>query len=435
MAGFNDAPIMRILAVPAVCLLIAFLGYFPQVFFDDPTLDPGPLSRTESWSFNVLLVCLWISYLRAVAVDPGRYVFPDQVIEADGRWCKKCQAPKPPRAHHCRHCQRCIPKMDHHCPWTKNCVSMTTFPHFLRFLVYANLSLWTLSIFLWQRFYALWENRHMPAHLGPTLNALISLVATGLICSITCFALGLMLITTLKGWVENQTTIEGWEVDRHEASIGRGRQDWWDIRGPDGEPLQFEKVEFPYDIGFFANMAQAMGTANVLLWFFPLAGNPKISKTGSGTGWTWRENGFNRKEGMWPPLDPDKFRRAVGGFGMSRRNYEDELDFDDGLTVGEHIEAFKRRQDEDLRRRQERQNELMAELEEVDGYGSGRVGYDDDDDETNNSNNNMRSWANSDGEYLRDYGVDEEAEEEDEDVPLAELLRRRNVGTRSYNDA
>jgi palmitoyltransferase len=325
--------------------------------------------------------------------------------------------------------------MDHHCPWTKNCVSMTTFPHFLRFLIYANVSLWTLSYFLWQRFYALWETRYMPAHLGPTLNGLVSLVMTGLVCGITSFALGIMLITTLKGWVENQTTIEAWEISRHEANIGRGRQDWWDMMGPDGEPLQFEKVEFPYDVGFFANMAQAMGTSNFLLWFFPLAGNPKISKTGTGSGWTWEENGFNRKEGMWPPLDPDKFRRAVGGFSASRRNYEAELALeDDGLTVGEHIEAFKKRQDEDLKRRQRRQEDaLVAELEEVDWYGSGGAEYDYD-NETNNTNNMRFNWANSDGEFLRDYGVDEEAEEEDEDIPLSELLRRRNVGKATYND-
>ncbi|KAL7927131.1 DHHC palmitoyltransferase domain-containing protein [Trichoderma austrokoningii] len=434
MSGFNDAPFMRNLAVPAVCLLIAFLGYFSQLLFNHATLDPGPLSRNQSRIFNLLLACLWISYFRSVTVAPGRYIFPDQVIEADnGRWCKKCQAPKPPRAHHCRHCERCIPRMDHHCPWTRNCVSMTTLPHFLRFLVYANVSLWTLSYFLWQRFYALWETRYMPAHLGPTLMALESLVITAFVCGITSFTLGIMLVTTLHGWVLNRTTIEGWELDRHEANIRRGSKDWWDMTGPDGEPLRLEKVEFPYDIGFFANMAQAMGTANVLLWFFPLAGNPTISKTGSGTGWTWEENGFNRKEGMWPPLDPEKLRRAVGGFGMSRRNYEADLNFelenDNGLSLEEQFEAFRKRQDADLNRRKRTRDTLMAELEEMDDFG-----YDDEDDEDTNDRNDMRNWANSDGEYLRDYGVDEDAEVEDEDVPLAELLRRRRVGNTLYKD-
>jgi palmitoyltransferase len=258
--------------------------------------------------------------------------------------------------------------MDHHCPWTRNCVSMTTFPHFLRFLFYANVSLWTLSYFLWQRVYALWETRHMPAHLGPTLPALISLAMTGIVCSTTSLALGLMFISTLQGWFLNRTTIEGMEVDRHEANIGRGGRDWWDMTGPDGEQIKFEKVEFPYDVGFFSNMAQAMGTSNFLLWFVPLAGNPRISKTASGPGWTWEENGFNRKEGMWPPLDPEKLRRQGRELALSRRNFDAELQ-DAGLTPQEQIDAFRRRQDEDLRRRK---NVLLAELEEVDEYASDR---------------------------------------------------------------
>ncbi|EGR48233.1 uncharacterized protein TRIREDRAFT_62168 [Trichoderma reesei QM6a] len=430
MAGLSDAPFIEALAVPAVCALIVFLSYFTQyIFHSDPDLLPGPPSRTETVVFNVLLLCLWISYFRAVTVDPGRYVFDDQVLDASdsSRWCKKCQAPKPPRAHHCRHCRRCIPKMDHHCPWTHNCVSMTTFPHFLRFLVYANLSLWTLGYLLWQRFLALWETRLMPSHLGPSLFALVGLSATALTWSVTSLLLGLMLFGTLKGWVLNRTSIEELEHDRHEANFrsgGGAARDWWDLTGPDGERLQFEHVEFPYDVGFFANMAQAMGTSNVLLWFFPLAGNPRVSKTRTGPGWTWEENGFNRKEGMWPPINPEKLRLAKREMGVSRRNYEMELE-DYGLSTEEQVEAFRRRQEQDFRRRN---RNLMAELEEVDAYEQVNRGSDDE--------GSLFGWTHADGDSLADYGVDEDAEEEeeeDEDVPLAELLRRRN-GTGVYVD-
>ncbi|KAL7796844.1 DHHC palmitoyltransferase domain-containing protein [Trichoderma ceciliae] len=424
MAGLSDAPLIQNLAVPAVCLFTAFLSYFSQLIFRQPALDPGPLSYNESVIFNTLLLCLWCSYFKVVTVDPGRYTFEAQVLEADGRWCKKCQAPKPPRAHHCRHCKRCIPKMDHHCPWINNCISMTTFPHFLRFLLYANVSLWMLGYFFCQRFYALWESRHMPAHLGPTLFALSSLTMTGIVCGMTSVALGFMLISTLQGFALNRTTIEGWEVDRHEANIGRGGRDWWDMTGPDGEKIRFEKVEFPYDIGFFANMAQAMGTSNFLFWLFPLAGNPQISKTGAGAGWTWEENGFNRKEGMWPPLDPDKLRRAGREWGLSRRNFDAELQ-DAGLPPHEQVEAFRRRQEEDLRRKKV----LMAELEEVDDYDSDM----DDDVRVGDGGSSLKGWANADGERLGEYGVDEEAEEQDEDVPIAELLRRRR-GIVAYSD-
>lgn len=425
MAGLNEAPLIQRLAVPSVCLLILFLGYFSQLVFRSSTLDPGPPSRSESVVFNALLLVTWFTYYKAVAVDPGRYDFADRVIEAEGRWCHKCNAPKAPRAHHCRHCGRCVPKMDHHCPWTRNCVSMTTFPHFLRFLVWTNISLWTLWYLLWQRFSALWESRHLPAYLGPSLAGLVSLALLSIVNFLTSVALGIMLVTTVKSWVTNQTMIEGWEVDRHEAIIERGGRDWWDVVGPDGEPIQFEKLEFPYDIGFFANMTQAMGTSNVLLWFFPLSGNPPVSKDGKGSGWEWEENGFNRIEGLWPPPDPDKIRRAARGWPGARRNFEEEVRRV-SLSPEEEKEAFRQRQEKDARRKRM----LMAELEEVDNYDE--ISENDLDDDYERSFDGGTGWTNSDGDRLRDYGVDEEAEAvpdafQDDEVPLAELMRRRKV--------
>ncbi|KAM0418673.1 hypothetical protein ACHAPT_012370 [Fusarium lateritium] len=430
MAGFNDAPFIRGLAVPSVCALITFLGYYSQIVFSFATLDPGPPSRSETLLFNGLLLVLWITYYRAITVDPGRYIFKDRVIEAtDGqRWCNKCSAPKPPRAHHCRHCGRCVPKMDHHCPWTRNCVSMTTFPHFLRFLVYTNLSLWMLAYLLWQRFAVLWDQRLMPAYLGPSLFGLVSLSLITLIDFFTTVALAIMLINTVRAWVLNQTMIEGWEQERHEALIDRGVKDWWDVTGPDGEKVRFEKLEFPYDIGFFANMSQAMGTLNVLWWFWPLAGNPRIAKDGCGSGWTWEENGFNRVEGLWPPPDPDKMRRAARGWPAANRDYAEELR-QANLNPEEFKAEFQQRQAEDASRRR---RQLMAELEEVDDFDM----YDDE--EYDRGFNGDMGWTNSDGERLRDYGVDEEESEpefEDEDVPLAELIRRRKVLKKdSYDD-
>ncbi|CAM1510134.1 Fc.00g004690.m01.CDS01 [Cosmosporella sp. VM-42] len=423
MAGFNDAPLVRSLAVPSVCVLIAFLGYGSQIVFNNSTLDPGPPSRNESVIFNTLLLILWFTYFRAITVDPGRYVFADQVLEAEGRWCNKCAAPKPPRSHHCRHCGRCIPKMDHHCPWTSNCVSMMTFPHFLRFLIYTNLSLWYLSYLLYQRFYVLWETRWLPAYLGPSLAGLISLSVLSIVCFFTSLALGIMLTTTLRGWLFNLTMIEGWELERHEAIADRGGRDWWDVVGPNGEKFRFEKLEFPYDIGFFANMSQAMGTSNVLLWLWPLAGHPRISKDGKGTGWEWEENGFNRIEGLWPPPDPEKVRKAQRGWPAARRDFGEELRRAQ-LSPEQEKAEFRKRQQDDERRR----HRLMAELEETDDYD---MMYEDDDVYEAGVDGNP-GWTNTDGERLRDFGVDDESDEvpvefQDEDVPIAELIRRRKV--------
>ncbi|KAL2266346.1 hypothetical protein VTJ83DRAFT_5698 [Remersonia thermophila] len=55
------------------------------------------------------------------------------------RFCKKCQARKPDRAHHCSTCRRCVLKMDHHCPWLATCVGLYNHKAFLLFLVYTTL--------------------------------------------------------------------------------------------------------------------------------------------------------------------------------------------------------------------------------------------------------------------------------------------------------
>jgi palmitoyltransferase len=109
------------LAVPGVSLLILFLAYSSQVLF--LYLEPAPLSGRELIQFNLLLVCLWICYLRTCMTSPGSVPqdwTPVDVVngkegagDADGnhsrqRWCRKCEAFKPPRAHHCKTCGRSV---------------------------------------------------------------------------------------------------------------------------------------------------------------------------------------------------------------------------------------------------------------------------------------------------------------------------------------
>lgn len=278
------------LAIPAVLLLIVFLGYTSQYLL--AFLDPRPLSKDEIVKFNILLACILICYYRACTADPGRLprspppssdtkLSDTPAAEPRQRWCRKCDAPKWPRAHHCRTCGRCIPKMDHHCPWTVNCVSHTTYPHFIRFVLYAVISMGYLWKLLWPRDTILWENRNKPSvgprpllapcktlliriqYLGPSVAQLVHLLLLNIANFLTFFALFILLARSLWNLAINQTTIENWEVERHETLLRRSRYLGGFLDGPDGSRIKIVRQEFPYDIGIFKNIAQGMNSRNV----------------------------------------------------------------------------------------------------------------------------------------------------------------------------
>ncbi|KAI1338338.1 zf-DHHC-domain-containing protein [Xylariaceae sp. FL0016] len=518
------APGLQRLAVPAVCLLIAFLGYGSQYLFAHASdLEPGPLTSTESYVFNTFLLCLWWTYYNAVTVDPGRYEFPsrkktdagtvakrgsttrdrdgdgqdesDEGMEPDTpvfrrRWCKKCAAPKPPRSHHCRVCRRCIPRMDHHCPWTSNCVSLQTFPHFLRFLLYTNVSLWALLYLLWQRFLALWTHRHLPSYLGPTLSQLVWLTVFAFAGGMTALMLFIMLVTTLKGWALNTTMIESWEIERHEAVLARSRTigddgTWWegsptsDDKYNNAPTSMLDPIEFPYDVGFFANMAQAMGTANPLIWLIPFAGNPVIARpspddidstTGlptRGTGWHYDENDLNDHPNQWPPPDPDKIRHARL-WRQRRREMDMEMEGEAlyasraaaHLSPEQQKAAFRQRQERDLRRWEGTRARILGELEEVQDYDGEpeRDDYDFVDEAYPDQRQDQQraygggypryrpgarividegksGWVNAEGEKLGDFGVDEDAEFDDPAMgDLVDLDKHQRVQEQESED-
>lgn len=101
----------RHLAVPGVLCLITFLSFSSQYLFHH--IDPGPLKTKETVIFNVLIAALLICYARSVLADPG-HIPPSWAEDSDKpanagaklRWCRKCEAVKPPRAHHCKICKR-----------------------------------------------------------------------------------------------------------------------------------------------------------------------------------------------------------------------------------------------------------------------------------------------------------------------------------------
>lgn len=58
----------------------------------------------------------------AKALPDGTPPMVESKMNGEIRYCRKCRAVKPDRAHHCSTCRRCVLKMDHHCVYINKCV-------------------------------------------------------------------------------------------------------------------------------------------------------------------------------------------------------------------------------------------------------------------------------------------------------------------------
>jgi len=108
--------------------------------------------------------------------------------------------------------------------------------------------------------------------------------------SMTLFALAILLARNIWCLGGNVTTIEGWEIERHETLVYRARKLGGYLNGPDGMRLRLQKQEFPYDIGIYQNIRQGMGS-NPLFWLWPFASTPSNQ-----SGLTFETNGFEGNE-------------------------------------------------------------------------------------------------------------------------------------------
>ncbi|KAG0246405.1 DHHC palmitoyltransferase-domain-containing protein [Mortierella sp. GBAus27b] len=171
------------------------------------------------------------------------------------RYCRNCEAFKPPRSHHCRICKRCVLKMDHHCPWINNCVGHFNYGHFVRFITWVTLT--TAACFLlllWRVFDAVQnEVQYMFTGEGPTKTHIIFMAVNIVVDGGVLLAVGILTGYHLWSMISNMSTIEVWEMEKVDAMIKKGK---------------IRKVKYPYNVGCLPNYRQVLGH-NMFLWLWP----------------------------------------------------------------------------------------------------------------------------------------------------------------------
>ncbi|KAL8732603.1 MAG: hypothetical protein Q9166_002577 [cf. Caloplaca sp. 2 TL-2023] len=247
---------------------------------------------------------------------------------------------------------------------------------------------------------------------------MILLFTFAVLNTLALFVPSVLLLRNIYSLATNTTTIEKWEIERHETLVRRARTHGGYLDGPDGVRFRITKQEFPYDIGIYQNIRQTMGTG-FFLWLWPLASTP-----GNERGLEFETNGFEDPGKPWPPIDPDRLpRRQYRLDGHESFTYEaqpSEID----------VQAFKDRQRKDALRYSNTTDSVSRRMpyqrpsNDDEGYDAA-IGNAGDDDHHRRAG---LGWRDSEGDRLQDLGVDEEAEYFDEDdLPLAELLRRKKL--------
>ena len=188
---------------------------------------PWDLGTGTSFGGVALYIMLNLCYTTAIFTNPGSTTkthgdysaleAPPEAtsftVKSNGevRFCKKCQARKPDRAHHCSTCRRCVLKMDHHCPWLANCIGLRNYKPFVLFLVYTTLFCWysflVSGAWLWAEIVS---NTTYVENLTPVNYALLCVLA-----GIIGIVVGAFTIWHLILSARGQTTIECLEKTRY----------------------------------------------------------------------------------------------------------------------------------------------------------------------------------------------------------------------------
>ncbi|KAI1057253.1 hypothetical protein LB507_001600 [Fusarium sp. FIESC RH6] len=374
-----------------------FATYFPLSFVYGLTswavwvvVNIGSVSTRSNWigtGSSIIGVALYLMlnwcYTTAVFTPPGSTtndmgygLLPTQntpqgtsfTVKSNGefRFCKKCQARKPDRAHHCSTCRRCVLKMDHHCPWLATCIGLRNHKAFLLFLIYTSLfCFWSFAVSAsWVWWEALADQEYVDTLLP--VNFIMLSVISGIIG---------LVVGAFTSWHIHlarcgQTTIECLEktrylsplrksynaahnpsndvpeaarnfVDFHANALpgitrpeeGEERREMPRSYPPDGShPVQMsyaqrereqrqkryeeyldeqdsEKLPNVFDLGWKRNLLHLFGPTPAL-WFFPVS-----NTTGDGWNWEASEKWLQARDRLAAEREQQRAREVNAGWG------------------------------------------------------------------------------------------------------------------------
>lgn len=259
-----DKDIQRLGVILPFLVIVLIVGpyLFVVPYFIIPTL-PSFFGIINLAFATGIITLILTSYYRAIVTPPG-YVpvswKPDLESGLESgettpggpnvRFCQKCSAPKPERAHHCRVCDRCILKMDHHCPWINNCVGHKNHKFFLLFLIYASTGIAYVLLLIVITFIEAMKDpkasEDFLAIFGLTILATIMLPV----------GLAIMMLLSWQLWLvaSNTTSIENEEFEKLRYTTKK-----------EGKVYKHVNV---YNLGSMANFKSVFGN-QVLWWWLP----------------------------------------------------------------------------------------------------------------------------------------------------------------------
>lgn len=377
------------------CVIITVLGYGSYYF-----VLRNRLSFTQQVWYHFTLVMIWISYLLAIHADPGSPVPKFTPKQGEWRrWCKKCKNYKPERSHHCKVCNKCILTMDHHCPWTYSCVGYNNRGHFMRFLFWVLIDSGAVMYVLLKKGIELYHDRDLPSYLIDKWE-LVAVIVLLPLDMLMFFSIMVLYVRCIINWVfKGMTQIEVWEYERIDNQffterlwlhIQRNYQQLYGKQLPNltswNRNSQFYELDrrqqhnndniessvvpvdytiddmiFPYDLGIWGNLILTFNYP--WLWLWPWT-RPPLS------GMYPTKSEFIEDDQLGLPWPPD------GG--------HQEFSPDDDVDLNQ-LSSHELRDLSKLRKRLDPRNKLSR-----------------------------NEWMNDLGETLDDYGVDMDAEDDND---------------------